>query len=106
MAMDGGLNWIGTDNDSRAEGDRIIMPLFRDYGLCAANPFGERDFTGDKTRDGALSVPAGREVTFRYRVILHAGLDAAAIERLYRQFAGVARSPRARASGELTGRPL
>mgnify|MGYP001073395924 FL=1 len=45
----------------------------RGYGLCAANPFGERDFLKDKTRDGSLTVPAGGSLTFRYRVLIHPG---------------------------------
>jgi Family of unknown function (DUF6807) len=46
----------------------------RDYGLLAANPFGEHDFEGlkDKTA-GQLVVPAGKSVTFRYRFYLHEG---------------------------------
>lgn len=45
----------------------------RNYGLCAANPFGERDFMRDKTRDGSLTIPAGETATFRYRVVVHGG---------------------------------
>jgi hypothetical protein len=46
----------------------------RDYGLFAANPFGQHDFEGlnDKTA-GQLVVPAGKSVTFRYRFYLHEG---------------------------------
>jgi len=46
----------------------------RDYGLFAANPFGQHDF--EKPSDpkgGDLKIPAGQKVTFRYRVILHEG---------------------------------
>jgi hypothetical protein len=57
----------------------------RHYGLNSANPFGVRDFTGDKTQDGSLTVPAGSTVVFRYRVAVHEGSDA---EGLYREFAG------------------
>ena len=49
----------------------------RDYGLFAANPFCEREM--DKTQPtgtGDFKLPAGQSVTFRYRIILHAG-DAA-----------------------------
>lgn len=45
----------------------------RDYGLFAANPFGLRDFTGDRSADGSHTVPAGGSVTFRYRIYLHKG---------------------------------
>jgi hypothetical protein len=46
----------------------------RDYGLFAANPFGQHDF--EKMRDksaGNLTVPAGQSVTFRYRFYWHEG---------------------------------
>ena len=46
----------------------------RDYGLFAANPFGQHDFESlpDKTA-GNLTVPAGKSITFRYRFYLHTG---------------------------------
>ena len=49
----------------------------RDYGLFAANPFGQHDFEklADKSA-GNLTVPAGQSITFRYRFYLHPG-DAA-----------------------------
>ncbi len=42
----------------------------RDYGLFAANPFGEHDFFDDKKRDGSITVEPGKEIRFRYRVII------------------------------------
>jgi hypothetical protein len=46
----------------------------RDYGLFAANPFGQHDFEklSDKAA-GNLKVPAGEKITFRYRFYLHEG---------------------------------
>jgi hypothetical protein len=46
----------------------------RDYGLFAANPFGQHDFEklSDKTA-GNLVVPAGKSLTFRYRFYFHEG---------------------------------
>ncbi len=46
----------------------------RDYGLFAANPFGEHDFEklADK-KAGDLVVPAGHALTFRYRFYFHEG---------------------------------
>lgn len=46
----------------------------RDYGLFAANPFGQHDFEKlpNKTA-GNLVVPAGKSATFRYRFYLHEG---------------------------------
>ena len=48
----------------------------RDYGLFAANPFGQHDFENltDKTA-GNLTIPAGQSLTFRYRFYLHEGDD-------------------------------
>jgi len=43
----------------------------RVYGLFAANPFGVRDFSGDKNADGSLSLDPGKSVRFRYRVLIH-----------------------------------
>lgn len=46
----------------------------RDYGLFAANPFGQHDFEKGASRGaGDFTLPFGQSVTFRYRVILHEG---------------------------------
>jgi hypothetical protein len=67
----------------------------RNYGLCAVNPFGERDFLGDKTRDGGMTIPRGESLTFRYRVVIHnGGLGAVAKEQLYTTFSGGKRGGR------------
>jgi len=61
----------------------------RAYGLFAANPFGVRDFTGDKSKDGSLTVDPGGSLRFRYRVVIHAGdVRGAHIADLYREYAG------------------
>ena len=59
----------------------------RGYGLCTANPFGERSFTGDEARDGTMEVPEGGQIEFRYRLVVHPGsaLDAE-IEQLYSEY--------------------
>jgi len=58
----------------------------RDYGLFAANPFGLRDF--GRQESGDHTIPAGGSITFRYRVLLHAGDTASAdIPRAFRAFA-------------------
>jgi hypothetical protein len=46
----------------------------RDYGLFAANPFGQHDFEAlpDKSA-GNFTIPSGKNVTFRYRFYLHEG---------------------------------
>jgi hypothetical protein len=61
----------------------------RAYGLFAANPFGARDFTGDKSQNGSMTVEPGQTARFRYRVVIHTGdARAANIAGLYRQYAG------------------
>lgn len=50
----------------------------RDYGLFAANIFGEHDFFDDKARNGSVTIDPGKEMRFRYRVIIHSpGTDLA-----------------------------
>ncbi len=61
----------------------------RDYGLFAANPFGQHDFESLSDKNaGNLTVPAGKSVTFRYRFYLHQGdeLQAKVAEK-YREYA-------------------
>jgi hypothetical protein len=45
----------------------------RDYGLFAANPFGQHDFEKKAPGTGNLVVPLGSSVTFRYRFYIHDG---------------------------------
>jgi len=60
----------------------------RDYGLFAANPFGLKYFTGDKTGAGRYTIPQGGELTFRYRVLIHRGTpDEAGVPAAYAQYA-------------------
>ncbi len=49
----------------------------RDYGLFAANIYGEHDFYADKSKDGSMTLEPGQSWRFRYRVVVHGG-DAAA----------------------------
>jgi hypothetical protein len=60
----------------------------RDYGLFAANPFGQHDFENlpDKSA-GNLTIPAGKSITFRYRFYLHEGDDRQAkVGERYQQY--------------------
>jgi hypothetical protein len=60
----------------------------RAYGLFAANPFGIREFTRDPAKDGSWTVPEGKSVTFRYRVLIHEGdFGPAAIGAAYNKYA-------------------
>jgi hypothetical protein len=45
----------------------------RHYGLLAANPFGVKEFTHDRHRDGSYTIPAGGVLVLRYRVFVHHG---------------------------------
>jgi hypothetical protein len=45
----------------------------RTYGLFAANPFGEHDFVGGSPNRGEYTLPAGKTITFRYRILFHRG---------------------------------
>ncbi|HYP09831.1 MAG TPA: PmoA family protein [Bryobacteraceae bacterium] len=59
----------------------------RDYGLFAANPFGDRDFYNDKTKDGSVTIDAGKSLRFRYRVVIHPGdADSAKVADLYKNW--------------------
>ena len=61
----------------------------RDYGLFAANPFGQHDF--EKLQDksaGNLTVPAGKSITFKWRVLIHPGdAETGHVADLYKAFA-------------------
>jgi hypothetical protein len=60
----------------------------RGYGLLAANPFGDREFTGDKSKDGSWTIPEGGSLEFRYRVVIYDGsLSPAQIAAAYQQYA-------------------
>ena len=55
----------------------------RDYGLFAANPFGQHDFEGTKEKPlpphtGDFTIPAGGSATFRWRIYFHLGDEKSA----------------------------
>ncbi|MES1261407.1 MAG: PmoA family protein, partial [Acidobacteriota bacterium] len=59
----------------------------RAYGLFAANPFGVRDFTGDRNANGSRTVESGATLRFRYRVLIHPGnTDPDALARAYTEY--------------------
>jgi hypothetical protein len=59
----------------------------RAYGLLAANIFGVRDFTGDQSQNGSMTVEPGQPLRFRYRVVIHSGdARAAHIAELYTEY--------------------
>ena len=60
----------------------------RDYGLCAANPFGLSYFEKKPKGTGDMTVEEGQSVTFRYRVLVHNGTAAEAdIATRYQEYA-------------------
>lgn len=64
--------------------------MARDYGLFAANPFGQHEFEGRKNepRLGDYTIPAGGRLTLRYRFYFHAGdPDAAQVAERYADYA-------------------
>jgi hypothetical protein len=63
--------------------------MARDYGLFAANPFGQHDFESrkDEPHLGDLTVPAGGSLTMRYRFYFHEGdPDAAKVGEHYADY--------------------
>lgn len=63
----------------------------RDYGLFAANPFGQHDFEPAhkaNPKAGDLTIPAGGSVTFRWRLYFHEGDEKTA--KIAEQFAAYA----------------
>lgn len=63
----------------------------RDYGLFAANPFGQHDFEPAhkaNPKAGDLTIPAGGSVTFRWRFYFHEGDEKEA--KIAEQFAAYA----------------
>jgi hypothetical protein len=66
----------------------------RAYGLFAANPFGLREFTHNQNDDGAYTIPAGKSLLFRYRVLIHHGdYRQAGVAKAYQEYARSERAP-------------
>jgi Methane oxygenase PmoA len=60
----------------------------RAYGLFAANPFGLREFTHNPNDDGSYTIPAGKSLLFRYRVLIHHGdYRQAGVAKAYQEYA-------------------
>ena len=59
----------------------------RNYGLFAANPFGDHHFPETQVQQGAVTIPAGDSLTLRYRVVLHRyNTQKADIQSLYEKY--------------------
>ena len=62
--------------------------VIREYGLFAANPFGLHDFEKQPAGAGAVEIPAGGKMVFRYRFFFHRGSpEAAGVAAEYERFA-------------------
>ena len=60
----------------------------RDYGLLAANPFGQHYFQKKKKGAGEYTIKSGKSLTLRYRLVIHEGdAKTAKIDKLYEEFA-------------------
>jgi len=60
----------------------------RDYGLFAANPFGVHDFEKKPEGTGDITIPAGENLTFKYRFYFHKGdTNQAKVAEHYREYA-------------------
>jgi hypothetical protein len=66
----------------------------RDYGLFAANPFGQHDFENLANKSaGDFTIPAGQSVTFRYRFYLHEGdTTQAQVAEKYQEYVRASRN--------------
>jgi hypothetical protein len=93
-------NWA--DYSGEYQGDKVGIAIFdhpgnprhptywhtRGYGMFAANIFGVRDFEKNKSLDGSLALEPGKELRFRYRVIIHPGdTVSSGIDKLYKEYA-------------------
>jgi hypothetical protein len=91
-------SWV--DYSGELNGEKLGIALFehpssfhhpsrwhvRDYGLLAANPFGSNAFDKDAPAS-KVTLNAGEHVRLRYRILIHPPMDAAQLEKAYRQFA-------------------
>jgi hypothetical protein len=58
----------------------------RDYGLFSANPFGAHAYDPAAAVSSVVLKP-GQTVKLHYRVVIHPPMEAAAIDRMYRDWA-------------------
>jgi len=95
-------DWV--DDSGQVDGEKLGIAVFdhpanprhptywhsRAYGLISANILGWHDFLNDKSKDGALVLPAGQSLRFRYRIVIHPGdANTAGIARLYSEYCSI-----------------
>ena len=96
-------NWVAYSGPDSAEKPAVIAmfdhpsnlrhPTWwhaRDYGLLAANPFGQHDFEGKKDKHlGDHTLKKGESLTFRYLTLFHQGdLESAKIDEEWSAYSG------------------
>lgn len=60
----------------------------RTYGLFAANPFGAKSFDPKTTDESGYTLPNGKSITLRYRVVFHTGdAESADIAAAFKKYA-------------------
>lgn len=60
----------------------------RDYGLFTANPFGIKHFDASASEPGGYTLPAGDDLTLRYRFVFHGGdVDGDDLEQQWKAWA-------------------
>ena len=92
--------WV--DYTAEIEGERLGVAIFdhpenpryptywhaRDYGLFSLNPFGQNAFD-DKQPESQWKLPSGRQLVFRWRVVIHPGdAETGHVGDLYKDYAG------------------
>jgi hypothetical protein len=92
-------NWAGYSGEFK--GERLGIAIFdhpsnprypaywhtRGYGMFAANIFAVSDLGNDKSHDGSLTLKAGEELHFRYRVVIHPGDTATVgLAKMYSEY--------------------
>lgn len=93
-------DWV--DYDGTVAGEQLGIAVFdsprsfrhptywhaRAYGLLAANPFGWREFYNDPQKDGSWTIQQGKDLKFRYRVLIHhGGYKQAKVAEAYQEYA-------------------
>lgn len=95
--------WMNYETDLPAKAGRHGVAVFadpgnpgaptrwhaRDYGLLAANPFGEKAFDPKSEKVGGFTIPEGGSATWHYGFAFYAGRkNPADVDNLYQQFVG------------------
>lgn len=66
----------------------------REYGLCAANPFGIHHFEKQEGRPGEFTLPKGQSLRLRYRLLLHRGAaEPTRLQEAWQNWANQAGAP-------------